>query len=431
MTIRTKAVAMYRKAVSLVSAPFRLDDANGFRAALYGGDNTQHVNPETAMQLSVVFACVKLISETVATLPLLIYRKKNGGGREVATDHPLYALLHDSPNADQTAVEFWEQIIAHIALRGRAFIFKGVDVNGDVFELRPLNPDRMGVPRLLSNGTYLYPYNHPTRGLVNYTDEQVWVPRGFGGLSVIQYGARSMSGAMAAETAASKLFGNDMKPSFVTIIKEFLNKDQRKQMKDSIAEGIGGSAEKGGRFRLLEGGPEFKQLALSPEDAQLLETRQYTVEDLCRWFGMNPAMIGHGTAVSNWGTGREQINLGFLQYVLRAYTKRLEQGIAKWLLKPEERRRIYAEFSVEGLLRADSSGRANFYSTMVNNGIMTRNEVRDLENLNSLEGGDELTIQSNLIPAKLLGNGTTAPEAVDAIEALKRALRIEEKSDAT
>jgi phage portal protein BeeE len=142
---------------------------------------------------------------------------------------------------------------------------------------------------------------------------------------------------------------------------------------------------------------------------------------------MNPAMIGHGTSVSNWGTGREQINLGFLQYVLRPIMKRLEQGIWKSLLRPDERRRVFAEFSVEGLLRADSAGRAAFYSQMSQNGLMTRNEIRDLENLPPLPGGDELTIQSNLVPATLLGNSTEP--AGDAIDALKRALGIGAKTE--
>lgn len=427
MKMRAKAAALYRKAVSLVSAPFRADDVTAYRAAFVDTDSGQKVNPTTALQLSVVFACVKLISETVATLPLLMYRRKNGGGREVAADHPLYALLHDSPNADQTSVEFWEEVVAHIVLRGRAYVYKGIDVNGNIFELRPLNPDRMGTPRLLSNGAYEYPYNHPTRGPVVFSENEIWMPRGFGGLSVIEYGARSMGGAMAAESAASGLYGNDMKPNAVITRDEIFTKDQRRQIKEAIEDGMM-TSKVGGSIRLLEGGMKYQQLSLSPEDAQLLETRHYSVEDLCRWFGMNPAMIGHGTAVSNWGTGREQINLAFLQYVLRAYTKRLEQGITKWLLKPEERRRLYAEFSVEGLLRADSAGRAAFFSSASQNGWMTRNEIRDLENLPPLPGGDELTIQSNLVPATLLGNGNTS---TDAIDALKRALGIEHKEETT
>lgn len=428
MAMRAKAAALMRKAVSLVSAPFRLTDVDSYREARGVVDRTsgQEVNIDTALQLSVIFAGVRLVAQTVATLPCLIYRKKNGGGREVATDHPLYALLHDSPNADQTAVEFWEEVISWIALRGRTYIHKSFDTNDNITALTPLNPDRMGARRLLSNGSYLYPYNHPIRGLVEYTEGEIWAPKGYLGLSVIQYGARSMGAAMAAENASARLHGNDMRPVAVITRDQFLTKDQRQQAKDAIADGMMKSIE-GGPMRLIEGGMKYQQLSLSAEDAQLLETRQFSVEDLCRWIGVPPSMIGHGTAVSNWGTGREQINLSFLQYVLGAYTERLEQGITKHLLKPEERRRTYAEFSVEGLLRADSAGRASFYSTMVQNGIMTRNEVRDLENWPTVEGGDELTVQSNLVPVALLGQGTTSTEALGAIDALKRALGIEEK----
>lgn len=426
MTVATKTHAMLQKAVALVSAPFRLDNPDSWRAATLNKDSGEVVNEDTALQLSAVFACVRLIAETVATLPLIVYQRKNGGGRKVAIDHPLYGLLHDSPNADQTAVEFWEVVIACIALRGRAYVHKDVDVAGNIFGLTPLHPDRMGLPRLQQNGTYVYPYNHPTRGLVEYTEAQLWVPRGFAGLSVIQYGARSMGSAISTEKASAKFFGRDMKPNAVITRDEFLTRDQRAQWKSAVEDGML-TTTAGGAIRLLEGGLKYQQLSLSAEDAQLIETRGYSVEDLCRWFNVPPSMIGHGGAVSNWGTGREQINLGFLQYVLRAYTKRIEQGITKHLLRPEERRRIYAEFSVEGLLRADSAGRASFYSTMVQNGLMTRNEVRELENMDALPGGDDLTIQSNLVPATLLGNGTT--DADDAIDALKRALGVSTKPE--
>lgn len=429
MRIRAKAAELVRKAVSLVSAPFRLNDPASYRAAVGEvGIGDASVTVDTAMQLSVIFAGVRLVAQTVATLPLIVYRRKNGGGREVAYDHSLYTLLHDSPNADQTAVEFWEEVITSIALRGRAYIHKAYDVTGNLYALTPLHPDRMAASYVNNNGVRIYPYNHPTRGTINYAARDLWIPQGYCGMSVIQYGARSMGAAANAERAASKLYGNDMRPGFVTIIKEFLDKTQRRQMKEAIADGIGGSAEQGGRFRLLEGGPEFKQLALSPEDAQLLETRQFSVEELCRWIGVPPSMIGHGTAVSNWGTGREQINLSFLQYVLGAYTERIEQGITKWLIKPEERRRLYAEFSVEGLLRADSAGRATFYSIALQNGWMTRNEVRELENWPTVEGGDELTVQSNLVPLSLLGQGNANSGPESAINALKAVLGIEEKA---
>lgn len=424
MKLKDKAVALYRKAVSLVSGPFSLRDAAGYGAAVGKRIGGQSVNAETALSLSVVFACTRIIAETVATLPLIVYRRKPRG-RVVASDHWLYGLVHDSPNADQTAVEFWEEVMINTVLRGRAFIHAPRDVVGQAIELRVLMYERMGTPRTLANGSRVYPYNHPARGTVDIPERELWVHKGFGGMSVIQYGARSMGGAMAAEKAGARLYDNDMRPVAVVTREEILTKTQRAQVKEAIQDGMMSSIE-GGPLRLIEGNMKYQQLSLSAEDAQLLETMQFKVEDLCRWFGMNPSMIGHGTAVSNWGTGREQINLAFLQYVLSSYCERLEQGISKWLLGPTERSRIYAEFSVEGLLRADSAGRASFYSTMVQNGLMTRNEVRELENLPTMDGGDELTIQSNLVPAKMLGQTTTP--ALDAIDALKRALAIEEKS---
>lgn len=421
-----------QKAISIVSSPFRVSDAAGFRAATGQiGEQVRPITPESALQLSVVFACTRLIAETISTLPLMLYRTKNGGGRELAKNHALYELLHDSPNAEQTATEFWEVVVIQLILRSRAYVLKDTDVNGDVFALTPLDYDRMGTPYWRASGVKVYPYNHPTRGAVDYTSEQIWQINGFGGLSVIQLGARSMGAAASAEAVASKLYGNDLKPTFVTIIKEWLNTTQRKQMKEAIADSIGGSAETGGRFRLVEGGMDFKQLTLTPEDAQLLETRVFSVEDLCRWFGVPPAMIQHGSAVSNWGTGREQQNLGFLQYVLRPYLKRLEQGIAKNLLKPEERRRHFAEFSVEGLLRADHAGRAAFYASGIQHAWIKPSEVRELENLPPEDGADVLVMQSNMIPVSLLGQGTTSTEAAGAIDALKRALGIEEKANGT
>jgi len=429
MTMRSKAGDLLRKAAAFVSAPFRLDDAAGYRNAMGTGDGPNpEINIDSAMQLSVIFAGVRLVAQTVATLPLIVYRKKNGGGREVATDHPLYALLHDSPNADQTAVEFWEEVITSLALRGRAYIHKEYDVNDTPIALTPLHPDRISGRIPVGGGRYKYLYNHPTRGLLEYRDTDIWIPKGYLGLSVIQYGARSMGAAGAAERASAKLHSNDLRPVAVITRDEILTRDQRAQLKDSIADGMMKAIE-GGPVRLLEGGMKYQQLSLTAEDAQLLQTRQFSVEDLCRWIGVPPSMIGHGTAVSNWGTGREQINLSFLQYVLGAYTERLEQGIAKHLIRAEERRRIYAEFSVEGLLRADSAGRAAFYSSAVQNGWMTRNEVRELENWPTVDGGDELTVQSNLVPVALLGQGTTSTEALGAIGALKRLLGIEDKND--
>lgn len=373
----------------------------------YGSGNTPRI--DAALQLSTVFACVRLIAETISTLPLFVY-KRVADRRLIARDHPLYALLHDSPNADMTAVEYWEAVVSQLLLWGNSYTLKTRDAAGNIVSLDPLNPALVTVRRNLDGGlTYIYA---DPRGRVEHTEDDIWHIKGFGvsgytGLSPIGVGWRSMLGAAAAEKVAADLFANNGRPAAVVSTKEWLKKEQREGLKEKVMGAVFGDARTG-QLQLLEGDMTYTQLTMNPVDAQVLETRTFTVEELCRWFNVPPSMIGHGTMVSNWGTGREQINLGFLQYVLRPYLVRIEQGVRKSLLTAVERTKYYAEFSVEGLLRADSAARAAYYATLVQNGIKTRNEVRNLENDAPIDGGDELTVQSNLIPITLLGKITNS-----------------------
>ncbi|NIA00828.1 phage portal protein [Massilia sp. CCM 8734] len=428
--------------LALKSVYFSIRDAVAYRGlrdpnkdiTINHGDvrnGTPGVN--AALQLSVVWSCVRLIAETIATLPLITYERKVVNGREirvVAREHPLYYLLHDSPNADMTAVEFWEAVVSQICLWGNAYCLKSYGAAGRIVALDPLDPALMTVRRSL-DGAVSYRYADP-RGEREYTEGEIWHIKGFGtdglmGISPITAGWRSMCGATAAETASANTFGKGMRLSGVLTMKEYLDPAQREQAKGKVMGAVFGD-DRTGNMMLLEGATEFTQLSMHPADAQMLETRSFSVEDLCRWFGMPPSMIGHGTAVSNWGTGREQINQNFIDYVLRAYMKRIEQGIAKSLLKPAERTRFFSEYSVEGLLRGDSASRAALYSTMTQNGIYTRNFCRSLENLEPLPGGDELTVQSNLIPLSLLGKITNTAQA--AKSAVLSWLGIKENDDA-
>ncbi|MDQ1924679.1 phage portal protein [Massilia pseudoviolaceinigra] len=434
--------AMSASGLTLKSIYFSIRDAVAYRGVrdankdvtINFGDvrgGTPGVN--AALQLSVVWSCVRLIAETIATLPLITYERKVVNGREirvVAREHPLYYLLHDSPNADMTAVEFWEAVVSQICLWGNAYCLKSYGAAGRIVALDPLNPALMTVRRS-QDGAVSYLYADP-RGQKEFTEDEIWHIKGFGtdglvGISPITAGWRSMCGATAAENASANTFGKGMRLSGVLTMKEYLDPAQREQAKGKVMGAVFGD-DRTGNMMLLEGATEFTQLSMHPADAQMLETRSFSVEDLCRWFGMPPSMIGHGTAVSNWGTGREQINQNFIDYVLRAYMKRIEQGIAKSLLKPAERMRFFSEYSVEGLLRGDSASRAALYSTMTQNGIYTRNFCRSLENLEPLPGGDELTVQSNLIPLSLLGKITNTAQA--AKSAVLSWLGIKENDDA-
>ena len=237
--------------------------------------------------------------------------------------------------------------------------------------------------------------------------------RGFGGspmggLSTLSFGRQSFGLALATDEAAAQIYKNGLRPSGVLTTKDqrTLNKEQREDVYKYVVEPMAG--DNSGRPLVLEAGLEWKSIQMSSADAEVIQSRQFSVEDGCRWFGVPPHMVGHTTNTTSWGSGLEQQTIGFLIFTLRERLKRIEQAIIKQLLTPAERLTITVEFNFEGLLRADSAARASFYSQMVQNGIMTRNEVRRLENLPPLDGGDDLTIQSNMIPAKQLGELTSA-----------------------
>jgi HK97 family phage portal protein len=423
MTIKDKALDVIlsdRKAVYFsirdALAYRQLDRDPGNRDITHGSYNVGSPSPriDTALQLSTVWSCVRLISGTISSLPLFIYERTTTNGRDtrrVARDHPLYYLLHDSPNADMTAVEFWESVLVGLLTWGNSYVLKTYSA-GRLVALDPLNPALMSVRRTL-DGDVTFIYADP-RGQKEYSERDIWHIKGFGsdgltGLSPVGMGWRSMQGASNIETATSNTFGQNMRPSGVVSIEPILTKDQRAQMQSAIIDGVFGNADLGRQY-LLEGGAKYQQLTINPVDAQMMEQRGASVEDLCRWYQVPPSMIGHGTAVSNWGTGREQINLGFKQYVLDQYTTRIEQSIAKNLLSPVERQKYYAEYSFEGLLRTDSAGRANFYKSALFDGWMNVDEVRALENLPPVPGGDIYRVQSAMVPLTMLGQVTATTQ---------------------
>jgi HK97 family phage portal protein len=373
------------------------------------GDSTPRI--DRALQLSTIWSCVRLISGTISTQPLFLYERTITDGRDtrrIAREHPLYYLLHDSPNADMTAVEFWECVTVGLLTWGNSYVLKSYS-GSRIVALDPLNPALMTVRRTL-DGDVAYIYADP-RGQKEYTEREIWHIKGFGsdgliGYSPIGMGWRSVLSASNVENASAKTFGGNMRPSFTVAVEPILTKEQRAQLKEAIIDGVFAD-DRIGTGHLIEGNAKYTQMTINPTDAQMVETLSRSVEDLCRWYQVPPSMIGHGTAVSNWGTGREQINLGFKQYVLDPYLTRIEQSIAKHLLTAAERQKYYAEFNLESLLRADSAGRASYYREMITTGVYTPNFCRSLENLEPLEGGDQLFMQGAMVPITKLGQDTT------------------------
>lgn len=364
------------------------------------------VGPDSSLKLSAVWACVRLRAQTIASLPLHL----RDAAKNHAHDHPVYRLLHTSPNADMTPGEFWEAMIASTDLWGNAYARITWEGRRPV-SLVPLNPEKVSVVRA-DNGDLTYEYS--SGGKVKaYADSEVLHIKGFTldgiiGLSPIQFAAETMGGLMDANRAAAREFQNGLKVGgFLKTGAATLQPDQRERLRASL--GQFGLPENAGKWMVLEAGMEpatAQGIRMNPADAQLLESRYFGIEEICRAFGVPPQLIGHTSKASSWASSLENTNLGFLTYSLRPTLVRIEQAIIKKLLLPEERTKYKPKYSVEGLLRADSAARAGFYSQMLQNGVMSRNDVRSLEDLPPVAGGDVLTVQLNLTTIDKIG----APE---------------------
>lgn len=386
---------------AVFNEPVSIGSSDAPRILGYVDANGVIVSNDSAMKLSAVWACVRLISETISTMPLGIYERV-GTGKRYAPNHPLNSILRDVPNPDSVASVFFESLVAAMLLRGNGRAEK-LMLGDRVVGLEFLHPDRLS-KRLLPNGTYEWRYTDKFGRQRLIPANRIMSIPGFSldgeeGVSVIQYGSSVFGTALAGESAANKTFRNGLLQNVYYTIEKFLKPSQRDEFQKNISNQL---IE--GNSPLLEGGIDAKSLNIKPVDAQLLESRGYSVEEICRWFRVPPWMIGHTEKSTSWGTGIEQQMIGFLTFTLAPWLKRIEQYINKELLTPAERVRYYSKFNVEGLLRADSAGRASFYGAMVNNGVMTRDEVRELEDMSPMGGNaGVLTVQSAMVPLDDLG----------------------------
>lgn len=409
MSAKPKKTGKVKAAVlNWLGVPLSLTEDAGWAATVgVNSSSGMVVNEQSMLSLSAVWACTRLISETIATLPLSMYEKTTDGKR-IATQHPLQFIIHDQPNADCTASVFWESVIAAMLLRGTARAEK-LMVGDRLVGLSFLAPSRLAITRK-SDGTCQYNYTEESGRQRVIPASRIFAIPGFSldgknGVSVIHYGANVFGSALSADSAANKTFENGLMPTTYYKMDRVLNKDQRDEFRESLT-GISGAVN-AGKSPLLEGGMSVDTIGINPNDAQLLESRSFSVEEICRWFRTPPFMVGHSEKSTSWGTGIEQQMIGFLTFTLAPWLKRVEQAISKDLLSPVDRLRYYPKYSVEGLLRADSSGRSAFYSSMVNNGIFTRDEVRELEDRAPMGGNAAvLTVQTAMAPLDTIGKDT-------------------------
>ncbi len=391
MKLRHKMAAIIRRALDI-------KDPEGWPVdPVHSGEK---VNASTALALSTVWGCVNLVSGTISSLPLMVYREKADGARDVVKTHPLYRILHDSPNADQTALDFWDFICASVELWGNAFARIVRDRNG-IAALVPIRPDIVKVSRLAS-GYLEYRWSDDGESF-KLTNQEVFHIRGFGGsplggLSTLEFARNSLGLATAIEKSAGGMFANGLRPSGVLTLPGVLKDEQRDAIEAGLQKKFTGAIN-AGKPMVLEGGTTWQALTINPEDAQMLESRAFSVEELCRFFGVPPVMIGHTSKTTSWPSGVEQQVLILQKFTLRRRLKRIEQAIMKQLLTPADRQSgISVEFNLEGLLQGDSAGRSAFYREMSSIGAMTINEIRRKENLPRVEGGDVPRMQSQNIP---------------------------------
>lgn len=352
------------------------------------------VTAETAMQTSAVFSCVRVIAETVGSLPLITYRYLERG-KERATDHPLFNLLRHSPNRRQTALEFFEMMTGHCALRGNAYAEPVYGRGGYPTELWPLHPDGMRV-NLLDNGRVGYLYTDLRTGVAyRYNEDEIFHLRGLSsdgvlGLSPIGYARNSIGLALAAEDYGSRFFRNDATPRL--LLKHpnhFANKESREEFKKAWQAAQAGA----NRFRtaVLEDGMDVKELGITNADAEFLATRKYQVADIARVFRVPLVLIGETEKSTSWGTGIEQFMQAFVTHTMRPWLVRWEQAIFKDFLAEEDgTSEHFVEFLVDALLRGDTKTRYDAYASAISAKWMVPNEAREKENMNPIEGGDEV-----------------------------------------
>jgi len=359
------------------------------------------VSPSSALSLSAVWACIKSNSELVGSLPVAVYERQANGGK-VRIDPDIAEILTKSPNQTQTAFEFWEGNSAQMMLQGNAYCEK-IFIGPRLVSLRPMFNV---TPKRRRDGRFDYHENFDGKTYV-LPPEAVFHLRGFGagdglGMSAIRFGVQSLGSALAADETAGKVFANGLMASGVLKSGQVLTPAQREQLQTMLSAFV--SSKNAGKIMTLEAGLEYQQLAINPEDAQLLETRRFNIEDVCRWFGTPPVVIGHaGQGQTMWGTGVEAIMLSWLTLGINPQLRRIEGRILKDLIPADKRGRWFVEWNREAMLQMDSKSKGEFLSKMTNAGVMSRDESRDKLNLSRRGGAaDDLTAQTALAPIENL-----------------------------
>ena len=372
----------------------------------------KNVNEISAMQNSAVYACVRILAESIASLPLHVYAYRDGGGKERVPNHPLYYLLHDAPNSEMTSFNFRESSMAHLLLWGNAYAQIVRDHAGRILSIYPLQPNRMTVERD-DTGEIVYWYTMTAGENPNVTKtgqiklhkrDILHIPAlGFNGVigfSPIAMARNAIGVSIACEEFGAKFFENDARPSGILMHPGTIR--QPEKLRDSWQSAFSGVNH--GKTAVLEEGIKYETISIPPDDAQFLDTRKFQLTEIARIFRVPPHMLAdlERATFSNV----TQLSLEFVMYTLTPWIVRWEQALNKSLLLPSERGKFFVKFNVDGLLRGDYETRMRGFSTAIQNGIISVNEVRELEDMNPLtdaEGGNLHLCNGNLAKLKDAG----------------------------
>ena len=398
---------------------------SAYRFYMGGTTSGKAVTERSAMQMTAVYSCVRILAEAIAGLPIHLYKYKPDGGKEKAIDHPLYLLLHDEPNPEMSSFVFRETLMTHLLLWGNAYAQVIRNGRNEVVALYPLMPNKMTVDRD-EHGHLYYEYQRsndeaPTmKGstvILKPTDVLHIPGLGFDGLvgySPIAMAKNAIGMAIACEEYGAKFFANGAAPGGVLEHPGTIKDPQR--VRESWQSTFGGSGNSN-KIAVLEEGMKYTPIGISPEQAQFLETRKFQINEIARIFRVPPHMVGdlEKSSFSNI----EQQSLEFVKYTLDPWVIRWEQSIHRTLLTPEEKNLYYVKFNVEGLLRGDYQSRMNGYAIGRQNGWMSANDIRELENLDRIpaeEGGDLYLINGNMLPMRDAGAFANTPQTNDGKE---------------
>ena len=392
----------------------------GSNYAFFMGGTTsgKTVTERSAMQMTAVYSCVRILSEAVAGLPLHLYKYTDSGGKAMALDHPLYHLLHDEPNPEMSSFVFRETLMTHLLLWGNAYAQIIRNGKNEIVALYPLMTNKMSVDRD-ENGRLYYTYYRGSDETIKDKEfavtlqpsEVLHIPGlGFDGLvgySPIAMAKNAIGMAIACEEYGAKFFANGAAPGGVLEHPGTIKDPQR--VRESWQSTFGGSGN-ANKIAVLEEGMKYTPIGISPEQAQFLETRKFQINEIARIFRVPPHMVGdlEKSSFSNI----EQQSLEFVKYTLDPWVIRWEQSIQRSLLSRDEKAVYFVKFNLEGLLRGDYQSRMNGYAIGRQNGWMSANDIRELENLDRIpaeDGGDLYLINGNMLPLKNAGAFADTP----------------------